>query len=149
MIALSRITAIFVVAGWATGCCCCPPDLVEWYLDSQDAWYEASETWEEPPISPSDSMTPDQAKESLDWMNEICGDTLCEGAFDFRFDELECVDRTCTLGFRARHYTERKWRSDQVTFDVDGPVYGEFGDTADFSSATGEALDAWVAAQGG
>lgn len=144
-----RSLAFLFALGWATGCCC-TPDLGEWYSDGRDAWENERADKAEPTkeVSPSDSMTPEQAAETLDYMNEFCGDTLCEGEHDYRFDELECADRHCTLHFRARRYDAKKWRREEIVFDVDGSVYDEYGSSTEFARASSAALDAWAAAQG-
>lgn len=138
-----RCLAVVVLAGWGTGCCCGSTDLEQWYSDGRDAWDEPATE-----VSPADSMTPDQAAETLDYMNEFCGDTLCEGAFDYRFDELQCADRRCTLRFKARSYDRGKWNSEEIAFDVDGPVYDEYGSSIAFNRASSAALDAWSDQQG-
>jgi len=37
-------------------------------------------------------------------LNELCGDTFCEGEFDYRFQSLSCETDHCTLKFTAKHY---------------------------------------------
>ncbi|HYP74903.1 MAG TPA: hypothetical protein VER12_03040 [Polyangiaceae bacterium] len=51
-------------------------------------------------------LTPKQARTALGLIDDICGDTWCEGDHNFRFDHLECTrpcgrtPGTCRLAFR-------------------------------------------------
>jgi len=49
--------------------------------------------------------TTEELTEGVEMLNELCGDVWCEGEFDFRFQEITCVDAACTLSFEAKHYT--------------------------------------------
>jgi len=100
-----------------------------------------------PPPEPIVTLTPDQASGILDDMNELCGDTLCEGAFDYRFKQLECVDSHCTLTFGASHYEERGYQRYSIEFDVEGPVMDEWGSSIAFNKASGAAIRSWEEAQ--
>ena len=35
-------------------------------------------------------LTAEQSKEIVDYLDELCGDTFCEGEFDYDFESFTC-----------------------------------------------------------
>jgi hypothetical protein len=90
------------------------------------------------------SLTADQAKKVLESINELCGDTWCEGQFDWKFQALECKEGKCKLSFTATNQDTKKARKDSIDFDVKGAMVDEDGDETDgFSDALSAAISAW------
>lgn len=77
----------------------------------------------------------------LNDLNELCGDTFCEGNFDYQFTELKCPEAaTCVLAFRAKD--SRTKRSYQAQVAIAGAAY-PFSDDMKFTEGVGEALAEW------
>lgn len=56
-------------------------------------------------------LTASQKAHTLTAIDNICGDTWCEGEFDFSFDKINCDDqsKTCTVWMRLYDgYEERE-----------------------------------------
>ena len=53
---------------------------------------------------PAEGLTAEQSKEIVTYLDELCGDTFCEGEFDYDFETFTCDDTKCSLGFSAKHY---------------------------------------------
>ena len=72
------------------------------------------------PRAPYD-LTPRQEAVVLDLIDDICGDTWCEGDFAFDFRRFACSPekRSCVLRLRIAYSgddpLEWKWRSRQIT----------------------------------
>jgi hypothetical protein len=89
-----------------------------------------------------------QLTERIASLNEICGDTYCEGSFEYEFKKLTCLDeKHCVLAFTATHHEKKK------PMDVELPI-GNFksltiSDTEEyvyegsFDEAVGNALMKW------
>ena len=86
-------------------------------------------------------LTPRQEAVVLDLIDDICGDTWCEGdyAFDFRSFSCEPAERTCTLRLRIARYDDGplqwRWRT--------GTVHGfvRFSQMVETSSSGYQSLD--------
>ncbi|MCC6333454.1 MAG: hypothetical protein IT380_05655, partial [Myxococcales bacterium] len=51
----------------------------------------------------------EQLAERVDYLNELCPDTYCEGEFDFKFTKLSCDAKdSCELSFTAQKYDNHK-----------------------------------------
>ena len=74
----------------------------------------------QPARAPYD-LTPHQEAVVLDLIDDICGDTWCEGDFAFDFRRFECSpeQQSCTLRLRIASWAEEplewQWRSRQIT----------------------------------
>src|SRR5688500_6059536 len=55
-----------------------------------------------------EALSAEQSAEIVDYLDELCGDTFCEGEFDYDFDSFTCDDAKCTLSFSAKHYESEK-----------------------------------------
>ncbi len=53
------------------------------------------------------TLTTQQSKEVVEYLDELCPDTFCEGEFEYDFESFSCDEKKCTLGFSAQHH-ERK-----------------------------------------
>ena len=79
-------------------------------------------------------LTPRQEAVVLDLIDDICGDTWCEGDFAFDFRRFECSPekRSCVLRLRIASWAndplEWQWRSRQIT---GFPRFWQMVDTSD------------------
>lgn len=64
-----------------------------------------------------------EADRELQSLNELCGDTWCEGSFDLYFHGISCAGRTCTLAMRWYGHTRVAPPPDVSTIDVRGSGY--------------------------
>jgi hypothetical protein len=83
----------------------------------------------------------------IDVMNELCGDTYCEGAYEWTFKTLSCKAGTCTLAFLATHHDTNKKFDETVEFAFKGvPLEGEVAvPTTELNEAIYNALKGWQA----
>lgn len=76
--------------GLLSGCAGASPEVEDGEVASLDGASEALQR---------SALTPAQAQTTLKLIDDICGDTWCEGDYDFGFRRLTCdkTKRTCTL----------------------------------------------------
>jgi len=75
-------------------------------------------------------------------LNDLCGDTWCEGEYDYTFTGLTCEKKNkCVLSFTAKHADSGK--SYQTKVDVSGFTSVVPDDDGGFDEAVGEALGKW------
>lgn len=69
------------------------------------------------PVQAADFLTEAQADMVLEASDNICGDTWCEGEYDYSFNAFTCDDvtKTCELTFEYISY-----QLDDVTYDIIG-----------------------------
>ena len=63
---------------------------------------------EPPPEDVVNDLSDEQERTALELLDDICGDTWCEGSYDWRFEDLTCdfSAGNCTLALLAREYSE-------------------------------------------
>lgn len=63
---------------------------------------------EPPPGDVVNDLSDEQERTALELLDDICGDTWCEGSYDWRFEDLTCdfAAGNCTLALLAREYSE-------------------------------------------
>ncbi len=97
------------------------------------------------PAAAGGSFTEEQLKDRLAGLNELCGDTWCEGSFNYTFTKLACADATrCTLGFTAKNGETHKDYTASVEvkgFKTFAEGEGEYEGSLD--EAVGKALGEW------
>jgi hypothetical protein len=83
-------------------------------------------------------------------LNDLCGDTWCEGAFNYNFTKLSCDEgRGCALAFTATNANDKKAYDSVVVvsgFEELRPAPGaDYKYEGSFDEAVGNALSAWEA----
>ncbi len=91
----------------------------------------------EPGRAPSD----EDLKGRLADLNDLCGDTWCEGEYDYKFTKLVCEGKSCDLSFTAKHYEGKK--AFEATVKVTGFTDVVPDEDGSFDEAVGEALMKW------
>jgi hypothetical protein len=76
-------------------------------------------------------------------LNELCGDTFCEGSYDWIFKSLACRAGQCTLAFTATSAATERVFDDKIQFPFRGRIGDADGLTEKFTIAVGRALAAW------
>ncbi|MFO0599514.1 MAG: GIDE domain-containing protein [Myxococcaceae bacterium] len=83
-------------------------------------------------------------------LNEMCGDTFCEGQFDYQFKKLACADAThCTLSFTAKNQDKKNSKPMDVELEVAGfkalrqDLEKDFVYEGSFDEAVSNALMKW------
>jgi hypothetical protein len=96
------------------------------------------------------AYTDEQLASRVDDLNEICGDTYCEGSFDYQFKKLACADAThCVLSFTAKNQDKKNAKPMDVELEIAGfsklspSADEEFKYEGSFDEAVGNALMKW------
>ncbi|MFZ5445071.1 MAG: GIDE domain-containing protein [Myxococcota bacterium] len=86
-------------------------------------------------------------------LNELCGDSWCEGQFDYHFEQLTCADAThCALRFTAKDQEHPKAKPYTAEVEVSGftalspDPSVEYVYEGSFDQKVGDALFAWESA---
>ena len=92
----------------------------------------------------------DDLAKRVDELNELCGDTWCEGSFNYKFTKLSCDgDRGCALAFTASNSDTKKNYDAMVVVkgftELRQDPNKEFKFEGSFDEAVGNALSAWEA----
>ena len=100
---MKLVNGLLVALVWGMGALGCSAAADE----SQGIEADAQSTQEE---LRSNALTKKQANTVLELVDDICGDSWCEGDHDFHFDRVECtrpcgkLAGTCSLTFRVFPY---------------------------------------------
>jgi len=97
-----------------------------------------------PPATKPGELDAAAGKVMIGELNELCGDTWCEGKYDWTFKSLTCRDGTCTLGFSAKNTDTDKVFDDKLRFRFRARAFDGDGPTAEFYEAIAEAIASWV-----
>ena len=85
-------------------------------------------------------------KPIVDAMNEICGDTYCEGSYEWTFKSVSCKQGKCVLAFSAKHHDTGKVFDETTEFrSSDEPVDATGAATEFFQQSIDQAIAAWEA----
>ena len=101
--AMKLVSGLWVVLVWSIGTLGCS-------AATDDTGVAESEAQASEQALTSNALTKPQASAVLKLVDDICGDTWCEGDHNFRFDRLECTrpcakaPGTCRLTFRIFPY---------------------------------------------
>ncbi len=103
---------------------------------------EAGKTQEAPAAEGASVYKAEDLKGRLSDLNDLCGDTWCEGEYDYTFTGLACEKKNrCVLSFTAKHADSGK--SYQTKVDVSGFTDVVPDEDGGFDEAVGEALGKW------
>ena len=96
------------------------------------------------------AYTAEQLAERIEYLNELCPDTFCEGQFNYQFKKLECLDaKTCVLSFEAKDQDHPKAKPISAVVPVGGFTSLKQDDDQDFvyensfDDKVGQALAKW------
>ncbi|MFT3714217.1 MAG: hypothetical protein QM817_41670 [Archangium sp.] len=105
---------------------------------------------EEAPAADGAAYTDAQLAERIESLNEICGDTYCEGSFDYQFKKLACADSShCVLSFTAKNQDKKNSKPMDVELEIAGfsklsqDLEEEYKYEGSFDEAVGNALMKW------
>lgn len=104
---------------------------------------------EEPAQPAMQPLDTEDVKLALDDLNAWCLDSWCEGEFSYKFKDLSCGQKQCTLSFTATHESGNRALMSNVTVKgftaiLEGDREEGFrGTTESFMDAVGKALDTW------
>ena len=100
--------------------------------------------------APAGAYTAEQLAERIEYLNELCPDTFCEGQFNYQFKKLECLDaKTCVLSFEAKDQDHPKAKLIAAAVPVGGFTALKQDDEAEFvyensfDDKVGQALAKW------
>jgi hypothetical protein len=101
-------------------------------------------------VAGAKSGTPEDLAARVAELNDLCGDTWCEGSFQYKFTTLSCDEgRGCALAFTATNSENKKAYDSMVIvngFDALRPDPSkEFKFEGSFDEAVGTALSKWEA----
>jgi len=94
-----------------------------------------------PPVAPPAFLAPNA--DVVAELNELCGDTFCEGEYDYRFTTLTCDAALCTLAFEARQGATAPAETATVGFPAAGLRDSEGEPSEHLFETVGAALSTW------
>jgi hypothetical protein len=135
-------TALFFTL-FAAGCCWKPAlkEGQEQQAQTAPAVETAPAAEEKPAPEPKGAPSDEDLKGRLADLNDLCGDTWCEGEYDYKFTKLACEGKSCDLSFTAKYYDGKKTYEAMVKVTGFTDVVPD--EDGSFDEAVGEALMKW------
>jgi hypothetical protein len=139
--------ALYILVLFMFGCCWNPrdPEGTDQEEKAAPAIAPAVEpapaAGEKPAPEPKGAPSDEDLKGRLADLNDLCGDTWCEGEYDYKFTKLVCEGKSCDLSFTATYYDGKK--KYEAAVKVTGFTDVVPDEDGSFDEAVGEALLKW------